>query len=369
LSEQEPERKSIFAHLKAERPRRNNSPRRLNLPSLRIFASPNAYICDAEYAPAELFKSDNPKAPRNKGQQAFCKFYDDEGWRFIKNNFPQCLIFHDMLRQKTIGVNKKDLLETRKPDEKLKELVTKKPKDELVNALRNVLAFTVKRSSLSINDFGIFGSMLHDFHHPKFSDIDLTIYGRDKVALMRETLQELYRDYSSLLSNEFETDESIQGKRWRFQNLSPKEFIWHQRRKLIYALFHDKKSRRIIKTEFEPVRDWKEISSDYDPEVTIVRKGWVRMLARVSEDIDALFIPSVYGIEPLKVLDGAKGFLEVARVVSYIEEFRMQAFAGETVYVEGNLEEVNARKGSFHQIALTYCPRYYEQVLRVAHQA
>ena len=50
---------------------------------------------------------------------------------------------------------------------------------------------------------------------------------------------------------------------------------------------------------------------------------------------------------------------------SYMEEFRQQAKKDETVIVEGNLEEVVSPKGSFHQVTLTYCPRYYEQVLKV----
>jgi hypothetical protein len=33
------------------------------------------------------------------------------------------------------------------------------------------------------------------------------------------------------------------------------------------------------------------------------------------------------------------------------------------------LEEAVSPKGSFHQITLTYCPRYYEQVLKVASNA
>jgi hypothetical protein len=49
-----------------------------------------------------------------------------------------------------------------------------------------------------------------------------------------------------------------------------------------------------------------------------------------------------------------------------MEEFRMQAQKGETVYVEGNLEEVTTSRGNFYQVALTYCPRYYEQVLKAA---
>jgi hypothetical protein len=48
-----------------------------------------------------------------------------------------------------------------------------------------------------------------------------------------------------------------------------------------------------------------------------------------------------------------------------MEEFRLQAQKDEMICVEGNLEEVVSPKGSFHQITLTYCPRYYEQVLKV----
>ena len=58
--------------------------------------------------------------------------------------------------------------------------------------------------------------------------------------------------------------------------------------------------------------------------------------------------------------------LEAVRVFSYMEEFRLQAQKDEEVCVEGNLEEVVSSKGKFHQITLTYCPRYYEQVLKVA---
>lgn len=325
----------------------------------------NAYVCDVEYAPSPIFKSNNQKAFRSDGDHVFYKFYEDEGWKFIKNNFPQYLILHEMLQKRIVGVNNRGILEVRKPDEELKKLIKGEPKDELVAAMRKVLELVTSHSGLSASDFGVFGSMLHSFYHPKFSDIDLTIYGREEVARLRETLQEIYEDDSSLLRNEFETIESIRGKRWRFQNLTPTEFVWHQRRKLIYALFHDEKSGRIIKTEFEPVKDWKEINNEYDSKARIVQKGWVKMLARITGEDDAPFIPSFYCIEPLRVLSGVKEAVEAERIVSYVEEFRMQAHKDETVYVEGNLEEATTHKGNSVQIALTYCPRYYEQVLKV----
>ena len=98
-----------------------------------------------------------------------------------------------------------------------------------------------------------------------------------------------------------------------------------------------------------------------------MQKGWVKLKARVTADDEAPFIPSIYGIEPLEVLSGPKEALEVTRIFSYMEEFRQQVQKDETVIVEGNLEEVESPFGSFWQVTLTYCPRYYEQVLKVQH--
>lgn len=326
----------------------------------------NAYICDVEYAPAEIFKSNNPKAFRSWGQRVFYKFYEDEGLKFVKKYNPQYLILHDMLRRKVVGVNYSDVVRVEKPDEKLEKIMKMEPRDELITALHNVLELTTQCSNLSTENFGVFGSLLHDFYHPRFSDLDFIIYGREKAVKLRETLRELYEEKHSLLKNEFESDEPIRGKRWRFQNYTSKEYVWHQQRKLIYALFKDEKSGRIIKTEFEPVKDWTEITNEYDPKARILRKGWVKMFVRIMDDRAALFIPSIYGIELQKVLCGPKCANDVGRIISYVEEFRMQACKDEKVYVEGNLEEVTTPEGGFYQITLTYCPRYFEQVLKVA---
>jgi predicted nucleotidyltransferase len=325
----------------------------------------NAFICDAEYGSAKIFTSTDPRAPRTGGNHLFYKFYDDEGLKLVFSQFPQYTVFHKMLGQKVIGVNHVDVAEARKPSERLQALVGADPKDELVDAMQCVLNAALHHSGLSVENFGVFGSMLHGFHHPTFSDIDLIVYGKREDVKVRETLEALYADGALGFRNEFGTDEAMWGKRWRFKNYNVKEFIWHQKRKQIYGLFDDAESGRIIKAEFEPVKAWSEIASEYDPEARIVRKGWVKINARVVADSDAPFIPSVYGIEPLEVLSGAREALEAVRVFSYMEEFRLQAQKDEKVIVEGNLEEVVSPKGSFHQITLTYCPRYYEQVLKV----
>ena len=114
--------------------------------------------------------------------------------------------------------------------------------------------------------------MLHGFHHPKFSDIDLIVYGKKENAQMRKTLQALYADNQSGFHNEFESDQAMAGKDWRFKNFTVEDFVWHQRRKQIYGLYDDKANGRTIKAEFEPVKAWSEIKSEYDPQTRIRRK-------------------------------------------------------------------------------------------------
>ncbi|MEM3770222.1 MAG: nucleotidyltransferase domain-containing protein, partial [Candidatus Bathyarchaeia archaeon] len=212
----------------------------------------------------------------------------------------------------------------------------------------------------------VFGSLLQSFYHPRFSDIDIVVYGRKNLERIREILLELYVDKGSGFSNEFEDDSSIRGKAWHFKNISPKEFVWHQRRKTIYGVFQDEASKRAIKVEFEPVKGWSEIINEYSQIKRITREGWVKALLYVKDDSEAPFMPSIYRVEVVKIVEGPK-IEDLRRVVSYLEEFRMQTWSDETVYAEGNLEKVELRNDEcFHQITLTYGPRYYEQVLKVA---
>lgn len=329
---------------------------------------PNAYLCDAEYASQKIFNSKDPRAPREGRSELYYKFYNDEGMKLVAKNYPQYLVQHEMLGVKLVGVPYDLIAEVRQPQPRLQELLKGGPTDQLLAAMMRALDVVSKQSGVAKESFGVFGSMLHGFHHPKYSDIDFTIYGKAENRKIRETNAELYEDPNSGLSNEFTSEKVMEGKRWLFKNFTVQDFVWHQRRKFIYGLYDDRKhSGRIIKAEFEPVKDWNEIQNEYDPNTRIVPKGWVKLKARVTADEDGPFIPSIYGIEPLEVLDGPSEAIEVKRVFSYMEEFRQQVQRDETVIVEGNLEEVQSPKGSYQQITLTYCPRYYEQVLRALH--
>ncbi|RLE59526.1 MAG: hypothetical protein DRN53_07035 [Thermoprotei archaeon] len=65
-------------------------------------------------------------------------------------------------------------------------------------------------------------------------------------------------------------------------------------------------------------------------------------------------------------LKGYSKPVDVRRVISYVEEFRMQLGEGDLGLVRGMLEEVCLKNGEvFHQIVLSYFPKiYHEQVLK-----
>lgn len=325
---------------------------------------PAGYICDLEYAPSEIFRSDNPKAFRSDGRRTFYKFFGDEGWGFISEKYPHHMLDYEPLGRRVIGVRRESIAEIRKPEERLRQIIESGCNDELIHALRGILRIIVEDQGLPLEDFGVFGSLLHGFYNPKFSDIDIIVYGRSSLGRVRQTLQDLYGDKSSLFTNEFIDDGPVKGKVWRFKNLSPKEFVWHQRRKMVYAVFHDKFSGRRIKVEFEPVKAWHEISGKYERISRIVWRGWIKATVKITGDEEAPFMPSIYSVEPVEIIDGPEAD-DILRVVSYLEEFRMQCWRDEVAYVEGNLEEVETNQGSFHQITLTYGPRYYDQTLKV----
>jgi predicted nucleotidyltransferase len=190
---------------------------------------PNAFVCDPEYAPENLYRSLNQKAYRRgvKQKTVYYKFYFDEGLRFIQKNYPKHTVFYAPLRKHLVGVTKANIKKVRTPKTKFNRLMSNPPQDALVKSLQELYNALKATGNMAMSDFGVFGSLLHGFHHPKFSDLDLIIYGRKKLETLREMLKSLYEEKHGFFRNEFENKDAIKGKQWLFRNYSAKEFLWH----------------------------------------------------------------------------------------------------------------------------------------------
>ena len=213
---------------------------------------------------------------------------------------------------------------------------------------------SINNSGLQNRDFGVFGSMLHGFHHPNTQTLTWLFTAKKKTPHAENT-PSLYAE-----NHQVSVTSSNLKKPWRekigdSKTSRLKISFGIRRRKQIYGLYDDRASGRTIKAEFEPVKAWSEIKSEYNPQTCITKKGWVKLKARIRSDDEAPFIPSIYVIDPLEFKRLKRGF-EVTRIFSFMEEFRQQAQKDEEVIVEGNLEEVVSPDRKFHQVTLTYCP-------------
>jgi len=323
----------------------------------------NACFCDVEYAPETIYVSEEKRALREGKCCRYYKFYFDGGLKFIKRNYPQYTIFSEVFGKRLVGLKEGDIAELRRPDQRLKGLLESDRDDKLVRSLRSLLDLILEVSSLKLSDFGVFGSLMHYFYHEDYSDIDLVIYGREELRELLEVLGDFYKGKESELMNEFDTVSPSSFENWRFKHYSPKEYVEYQRRKLIYAVY--KTPYRLIKVEFEPVMKWEEVTNEYPMYARIRPLAFVEAKVRVINDDSSYFMPSTYEVEVIE-LKGYSGQVDIRRVVSYVEEFRMQLKEGETGLVRGVLEEVMLKSGEvFHQITLSYISKnYFEQVLK-----
>ncbi len=322
---------------------------------------PDACFCDLEYAPETIYETDNPRALRNGGSTKYYKFYFDGGLKFISEHYSQYQIYNKSLERLLVGVQKNQISRVVRPDDQLQVLMSTEG-DPLIETLKEVLNLIIESSTLGLEDFGVFGSLAHSFHNPLYSDIDLIIYGKREMEELRATLFELFED--GVLTNEFEdwtTD--MPPVHWNFTRYSKKEYGRYQKRKLLYATYSSEKLGRVIKIEFEPVRRWNEIQNEYQKTTLIENSGRVEAVVRVVSDDETGFMPSIYPVE-LEKIDRHIDPHDLIRVVSYVEEFRLQIEEGETALVRGDLERVETTAGQFHQIVLSYGDDYFDQVLK-----
>ena len=153
-----------------------------------------AYVCDPEYASPKVFRSTNPRARRGESEPLYYKFFADEGLKLILNKFPQYTVFYWPLQKCLVGVNEEDILEVRKPDFGLREVLANEPDDALLKAFHDLFTRVSSMSCLKEEDFGVFGSLLHGFYHPNFSDLDFIVYGKENVNKLCGALENLYRE-------------------------------------------------------------------------------------------------------------------------------------------------------------------------------
>ncbi len=312
---------------------------------------PLGWVCEPEYTPPSVFKSRNPRSPRGYPKVTYHKLYGREPIELVERN-PELTVVHPHLNTRVPGAPAYLIKEARKPEESLRRLMPACG-DELTRELKKIVELIEDHTQIHLEDLGVFGSIQHGFHHPRLSDIDLTVIGSRNARELAEFLEEAYRDPATPLEQEYRARlRYYASKPYWSTFLTPREHLWHQLRKPYYAVYT---TWREVKVEFHPVKAWSEIRGEC---LQIRRIGEAEAKLEVIDDSESIYIPSTWLVEPV---EGPP----VEKVVSYIEDFKMQAKAGETMLTAGVLEEVKSPAGSYLQITITQNPHLHAHGIKV----
>ncbi len=269
-----------------------------------------------------------------------------ETFSFLEEHHPEYLYYSSVMGIRMSAVPLDRISAHFKPEEKLSRLLRMEKMDDLQRKVIDLVNLISDESGVPIEFFGVTGSILLDIHQ-KFSDIDLTIYGAKASKSVKETLKQIYE----------EQDSSIR----RFDKERIREWCLNKAR--MYPLTYEEAARifkrrwnrglfRGTSFSIHPVKLEEEIDERYGDRI-FKPQGMIKIEATVSDASEADFLPAVYRVEDVRVIEGEK-VRDILEVVSFEGLYGGLAEEGERILSYGKLEEVTDRRAErqYHRVLI-----------------
>lgn len=220
-----------------------------------------------------------------------------------------------------------------KPEEKLEEIMNRGAGDILEGKLTKLVEILIDSTGIPLEFFGVTGSILVGIHNPRFSDIDLTVYGLDESVKVREALLDLKKSGVIKSLPQSHIEKSIYEK-IRYYPLSVDDLRRIYNRVWQRGVFDD------VYFSVHPERLY--VDERYGDRI-YRHKGLARIIAEVVDDREGIFLPAVYSISILEWLEGDSRY-DVEELVSFDGFFSSAFQIGDRIEVKAKLEEVYDRK-------------------------
>ena len=217
------------------------------------------------------------------------------------------------------------------PEARMVEIL-RSPQDPLEEEVRGLALRMAAGAAVDPAALGVTGSILIGLHNPEFSDIDLTVYGRDNARRLRNALHQSNVPSVRRLDDPFMAKWS-KGIAERFP-LTVEEARTFASRRWNYGTYQGRYF------SIHPIRSDNEISETYGDHIYRSR-GSGRIQATVVDAGEALYMPAIYPVEDVCVLEGDRAAASVREVVSYEGLYRDIADAGSAIEAKGKLEAVD----------------------------
>lgn len=261
---------------------------------------------------------------------------------YLKESHPG-YIFDCPVRNITISsVPKASVKRYYRPRERLKSIFEDGSQDDLESKLVDLVTILSGLSGVGVDGIGVTGSILTGNHSPKFSDMDLAVYGTEASSLFKDTIREMRGEHNVIQPFSAAKKELWSRSRLdRFQ-LGLDELMGFADRRWNYGIYSD--------TYFSvhPVRTDGEIVEEYGDN-TYRQIGYITGSATVSDSSESIFLPAIYAIDDT-ITDGNED-AEITEIVSYEGLFCDMFDKGERVEFSGALERVSGRK-NHHRVVV-----------------
>jgi len=312
-------------------------------------------ICYLKYIPGHLTSAVRTKwSRRGVIYSRILPYYSAEGVaqvkEFLRRHYPHYLVHDEVLGIETIEVNVNCIKKHYLPERRLKE-VLRHPRDPLESMAKEMVEILSSSSGVPLEDFGITGSILLQMHNPAYSDVDLTVYGRENAYRVKETLLRLYEEENS----SFRRVHGAMLESWARDIVKIHALTLAEAKKL-YG--YEKWNRALFKGRqfsIHPVKKEEEVNERYGDKV-YRGVGIAKIRCQVVDSKDSIFLPAVYKVTNVIFMEGVqvKGLEEI---VSYEGLYCDIAKPGEVVYAYGKVEEVIDRvsgRGYYRLVIGTY---------------
>ena len=266
---------------------------------------------------------------------------------YLKKNYPAYVFNSEVFGVEMSSIPTSCVVEHYKSQVKLGRILEMINPDTLQACSRDLVNYLSEFTKIPIEKFGVTGSILIDLHNPEFSDIDLTVLGRENGFKLKRSLPDLsknkdgpisdisekalnrwYQDKSNSHPLNFEELKIIQRRQWNYRSFNGTVFSLH------------------------PVRSNHELQEHYG-DLRFKSVGVVKGSALISDVSDSLFNPHMYKVERFKV-DVGPAINDVNVVASYSGFYGGIFEEGEEVSVRGKLERVDdSRTGDmYHRVVI-----------------
>ena len=256
----------------------------------------------------------------------------EERFEILRKNYPHYLYEDSVFGLTLQGVPLSSISKVYKPAEVLDQLRNQDKRDALQEDSIALARLLQDASSIEPSLLGISGSILVNLHEPS-SDLDLIVYSRQAAEAVQRTLHKMHRTLKDGVAGYTqETYQPIFDLRWKHSRLSFEKALELDAVKAMHGTFQGR--HYFIRA----VLDWDEIDEAYGDR-RYRQIGYAKARAHITNHSNALFTPCSYKIEELS-LPGAK---RIREIVSFRGRFSEQVKRGETVIVQGTLEEVRTK--------------------------